>query len=279
MLKNVKEWFYPETIEECFELLKKFDEKGEIVGGGLDIVWRERNDLEYLIFLEKLPLNYIRIEDESIKIGATTTIGKLEKEEKLKDFLFGSFLKSISGIATPILRNIMTIGGTIARGYGWSDILTIFMTLDAKLNLFNGSYISIPINDFIEYKKKKEKFIIYELEIPKYNSQFHFSYIRFTRTSADIPLINEGVLIKYENNLITKINVLLGGRPNYPIHLNEVENFLIQKDLSEENINFAKELAKNVQVFDDLRASSEYRRELASVLTRRNLIKIKEEIC
>lgn len=278
MLKNVKEWLYPETIKECFEFLKKFGEKGEIVGGGLDVVWRERNDIEALIFLEKIPLNYIKIESDFIKFGATTTLGKIEGNKQLMDFLGGSFLNAISKIATPILRNIMTIGGTIARGYGWSDVLTIFMTLEAKIKLFDGEYKEISIEDFFDYKKKKEKFIIYEIEIPKYNSLYHFSYIRFTRTSADIPLINEGVLISLENNVIKKANVVLGGRPSFPIHLIEVEKFLIQKELSDENINFAKELAKEVQVFDDLRASKEYRRELSSVLTKRNLMKIKEEL-
>ncbi len=278
MLKNVKEWLYPKTVNECFELLRMYGDRGEIVGGGLDIVWRERKDIEVLISLEKIPLNYIKIEDNSIKIGATTTLGKIEREEKLKEFLNGSFINSISKIATPILRNIMTVGGTVARGYGWSDVLTIFMTLDAKINLFDGEFKALSFEEFFDYKKREKKFIIYELEIPKFDSTYHFSYIRFTRTSADIPLINEGILVKIENNLIEKANVVVGGRPNFPVHLNKVEKFLIKKDLSDENINFAKELAKEIEVFDDLRASKEYRKQLSSVLTKRNLIKVKEEL-
>lgn len=277
MLKNVKEWFYPETVEETYELLKKYGPKAEIVGGGLDIVWREREDIEYLIFLEKLPLSYVKIESGLIKIGATTSIGKIERCEALKDFLRGSFINSISRIATPILRNIMTIGGTIARGYGWSDILTIFMTLNSKLKIFNGEYNQISIEDFIDYKRKNEKFIIVELEFFKFDTNYFFSYIRFTRTSADIPLLNEGVLLKIENGLIKEANVLLGGRPSFPVHLKRVEEFLIDKKLNDENISYAKELI-DAPLFDDLRASKEYRTHLSKVLTKRNLEKIKEEI-
>jgi len=277
MLKNVKDWFYPESVEEAYSLIKKYEPKSEVVGGGVDIVWRERNDIEYLIFLEKLNLNYIKIEDSFIKIGATTTLGDLERSIDLKDFLKGSFLSSISKIATPILRNVMTIGGSIARGYGWSDVLTIFITLDSKLKIYNGKYLLISLLDFLEYKKKNEKFIIVEIEIPNYDSTYYFSYIRFTRTSADIPLINEGVLLKIENGLIKKANVFLGGRPNSPINLNKVEEFLIGKELNEENINYAKELI-DVPLFDDLRASKEYRFELSKVLTKRNLMMIREAL-
>ncbi|MCX8095192.1 MAG: FAD binding domain-containing protein [Caldisericia bacterium] len=277
MLKNVKEWFYPETIEETYELLKNYGSKAEIVGGGLDIVWRERDDIEYLIFLEKLPLSYIKVESDSVKIGSTTSIGKIERSEDLKNFLRGSFINSISKIATPILRNIMTLGGTIARGYGWSDILTIFMTLESKINIYNGEYLSIKLEDFIDYKKKNEKFIITEIELPFFDLTYHFSYIRFTRTSADIPLINEGILLKIENGIIKKSNILIGGRPNFPIHLKNVEEFLYEKQLTEENINFAKELI-DIPLYDDLRASKEYRLELSKVLTKRNLEKIKEDL-
>ncbi len=277
MLKNVKEWFYPEKVEDAYELLKKYEQNGELVGGGLDIVWREKNDIKYLIFLEKLPLNYIKIENELIKIGATTSIGKIERFVGLKNFLRGSFINSISKIATPILRNIMTVGGTIARGYGWSDVLTIFMTLNSKIEIYNGDYFSIKLEDFIDYKKKNEKFIIIDIEFPNFDSKYFFSYIRFTRTSADIPIINEGFLLKIEDGLIKDANVLLGARPSFPVHLKKVEEFLIDKKLNDENINYAKELI-DVPLLDDFRASKEYRTELSKVLTKRNLEKIKEEL-
>ena len=278
MLKNVREWLYPESVEEAYELSKKYELKGEIVVGGLDIVWRDRSDIEYLIFLERLPLNYIKIENSSIKIGATTPIGKIERCEELKNLLNGSLTKTISKVATPIIRNIMTVGGTIARGYGWSDILTIFMTLKSKVKIYQEDYKTIPLEDFIEFKKENKKYIIVELEFPKFDSSYFFSYIRFTRTSADIPLLNEGVLLKIIDGIIKEAHVLLGGRPSFPLHLKKIEEFLIEKQLNEENINFAKELI-DVPLLGDIRASKDYRMQLAKVLTKRNLEKIKEEIC
>lgn len=276
MLKNVKEIFYPENIDECFKLLEKYGDKAELVGGGVDIVWRERKDIEYLIFLEKMSLNYIKRFDKKIVLGSTVTFDELEK----LDILRNSFSNSIKSVATPILRNVMTLGGTLARAYSWSDILTIFITLEGKLKLFDGEEKIITIDEFLEYKKNlKRKYIIKEIEIENFDNSFHFSYIRFTRTSSDIPLLNEGVLLKVDGNKIEKINIILGARPGFPIHLKKVEELLLGKELNDELINFAKEVAINTSdTQDDMRLSKDYRKDLAGVLTKRNLIKIKEEL-
>lgn len=275
MLKNVKESFYPETIEECLKLLNEFKEKGDIVGGGVDIVWRERKELEYLVYLDKLNLNYIK-DNQKILIGATTTLDELEKI----NILNGSFKNAIKSVATPILRNVMTIGGTLVRGYSWSDILTIFITLEGRVKIYDGEEKTLSIDDFLQYKKtSKKKFILTEIQLPKYDSSYHFSYIRFTRTGSDIPLLNEGILIKTSGKKVERINVILGGRPGFPVHLNRVEEILLDKELNNEIINFAKEVAINTsEVLDDMRLSQDYRKNLSGVLTKRNLVKIMEEI-
>jgi len=276
MLKNVKKCFYPENLDECLKLLNDFKENGDIVGGGVDIVWRERKELEYLIFLDKLNLNYIKSDDEKILIGAATTLDELEKIDILND----SFRKAIKSVATPILRNVMTVGGTIVRGYSWSDILTIFITLEGKVKIYDGDENVFSIDDFLKYKKNsKKKFILTEILLPNYKNFYHFSYIRFTRTASDIPLLDEGILLKLNGKKIENANIILGGRPGFPVHLNKVEENLLNKELNIDLINYLKEVASNTsEVLDDMRLSMDYRKNLSGVLTKRNLIKILEEI-
>jgi len=75
------------------------------------------------------------------------------------------------------------------------------------------------------------------------------------------------------------VNIILGGRPGFPVHLDEAEKFLLNKELDENIINLSKEIAiKTSEVQDDMRLSMEYRKNLSGVLTKRNLIKIMEEI-
>lgn len=276
MLKNVKEYFYPKNLEECLNLLNDFKEKGDIVGGGVDIIWRDRKELEYLVFLDRLGLNFIKKDEDFIIIGAATTLDELEKINILHD----AFKKAIKSVATPILRNVMTVGGTIVRGYSWSDILTIFITLEGKVKVFDGEEKIFTIDEFLQYKKSiNKKFILTEILLSNFNDSYHFSYIRFTRTSSDIPLLNEGVLLKLSNKKVEKVNIILGGRPGFPIHLKKVEENLINKELNIDLINYLKEVTINTsEVFDDMRLSMDYRKNLSGVLTKRNLIKIMEEL-
>lgn len=276
MLKNVKEYFYPKNLEECLNLLNDFKEKGDIVGGGVDIIWRDRKELEYLVFLDRLGLNFIKKDKDYIIIGAATTLDELEKINILHD----AFKKAIKSVATPILRNVMTVGGTIVRGYSWSDILTIFITLEGKVKVFDGEEKIFTIDEFLQYKKSiNKKFILTEILLSNFNDSYHFSYIRFTRTSSDIPLLNEGVLLKLSNKKVEKVNIILGGRPGFPVHLKKVEENLINKELNIDLINYLKEVTINTsEVFDDMRLSMDYRKNLSGVLTKRNLIKIMEEL-
>ncbi|MBP7140256.1 MAG: hypothetical protein KBA47_04930, partial [Caldisericia bacterium] len=161
-----------------------------------------------------------------------------------------------------------------------SDILTIFITLEGKVKVFDGEENILSIDEFLQYKKtSKKKFVLTEIDLPKFDDSYRFSYIRFTRTGNDIPLINEGVLVKLNGKKVEKVNIILGGRPGFPVHLGEAEKFLLNKELDENTINLLKEIAiKTSEVQDDMRLSMEYRKNLSGVLTKRNLIKIMEEI-
>jgi len=75
------------------------------------------------------------------------------------------------------------------------------------------------------------------------------------------------------------VNIILGGRPGFPVHLDEAEKFLLNKELDENTINLSKEIAiKTSEVQNDMRLSMEYRKNLSGVLTKRSLIKIKNDL-
>jgi CO/xanthine dehydrogenase FAD-binding subunit len=85
--------------------------------------------------------------------------------------------------------------------------------------------------------------------------------------------------LKLNGKKVEKANIILGGRPGFPVHLNKVEENLLNKELNIDLINYLKEVASNTsEVLDDMRLSMDYRKNLSGVLTKRNLIKILEEI-
>ena len=58
-----KEYFKPTSIEEAVSLLAKYGDKATPLAGGTDILVDKPSDVEYIIDITGLPLDYIEAEE------------------------------------------------------------------------------------------------------------------------------------------------------------------------------------------------------------------------
>ncbi|MCR4428664.1 MAG: FAD binding domain-containing protein [Caldiserica bacterium] len=277
MLKEIVEYFTPRELVEAQEFLIKHFPEAAVVGGGLDLTWRERKGIKYLISLDKLPLKFIRRRDGFLEIGATTTIRELI-EFFLPGDEFPDFLKpALKRVATPLLRGVITIGGALARAYPWGDLPPIFMGLESQIELFDGEARVLPLQEFYtgDFREALRKAILTKIILPL-NPQKFTSYRRFTRTEVDIPLFNQIVSLEIMEGKVKWARVLMGARPGFPYEEFELEEFLLGKMLDEDLIIRASDLLKKIaRVESDFRLSREYRRHLSGVFLEENLREIK----
>jgi carbon-monoxide dehydrogenase medium subunit len=272
-LKNVEECFYPKTLEEAIAILKEKGDKAKVVGGGLHLTVFPNPQVQYFIFLDNLGLNYIREENGTVSIGATVTINNAAKSDLIKELFSGNLSSALSLIASELLRNQITFGGSIAQREPYSDISTILLALDAEVVYFDGSEHTEKIDEFFEadFRAKLKKAIIKEVRFKKFDSSYKFGMERHVRNATDIALLNMAMLAQIEENKIKDIIVSYGSRPMPGIRFKALEDFLKGKDLNEavkEVYNFAKE---NADVKGDIRRDEQYRRELTGVFAKRLL--------
>ncbi|MFU2157505.1 FAD binding domain-containing protein [Caldisericum sp. AR60] len=272
-LKNVKDCFYPRTLEELIQILKEKGDKAKVVGGGLHLAVFPNPQVESFIFLNKLSLNYIKEEGEFISIGATTTINEAANSEEVKKLFEGKLSKSLSSIASELLRNQITFGGSVAQREPYSDIATILLALNSDVVYFDGSKHVEKLNDFYkgDFRSKLKQGIITEIRIKKFDSSYKFGMERHVRNATDIALLNMAMLARVEDNVINEIFVSYGSRPMPAERFTAMEDFLRGQDLNEvigKVYNFAKEHA---DVKGDIRRDEEYRRELTGVFAKRLL--------
>ncbi|WP_249028531.1 FAD-dependent oxidoreductase [Tannockella kyphosi] len=112
-----------------YKSAKSFDEAAEIikanensvpVSGGTDLIFELKSDIltkypEELVSLRKVDGgSYVTAQDGTIKIGAITKLGCLEKSEEL---LAGApaLSQAAKSVATPLVRNSATIGGNVCQ--------------------------------------------------------------------------------------------------------------------------------------------------------------------
>lgn len=240
MLK-FKEYVKAATIDEAYELNQK--RNNVIIGGMLWLKMQDRT-VGTAIDLSGLSLDTIEETEEGFQIGAMTTLRQLETNERLKE-CFGNAIKdSLKHIVGVQFRNLATVGGSVFGRYGFSDVLTLMMALDAKVCLHSAGVI--PIEEFATMKADRD--MLTHVIIPYTTGKAEYQSIRNSQT--DFPVLTCCVA-KTDNGIRTAI----GARPGRAVLVTDIDNVVTE---------------------DNNRGSAKYRTKMAKVLSRRCLLALEK---
>lgn len=260
---EILEFARPRTLDEALHLVR--DRHGTAIGGA---AWLRMNTktMPLGVDLSELGLDYIREANGSIEIGAMTTYRELETSPLLEARFGALFRNTVSHIVGIQLRNIITVGGTLAGRYGFSDLNTTLCALGAKVVFYPGKIADVA--SFIQ-DGEEWPFLIEKVLLPV---SARASYQQMRITANDFPIINAAAAWTGSSwriavgsrpaasRLCKKAMVLLGNEP-YP---------------SDEKIEQAAvAAAEELQFGSDIRASAEYRREILPALVRRALMEVR----
>lgn len=250
-----KNYVQPETVDEAYELCQK---KQNVIIGGMIWLKMMHKNINTAIDISSLKLDYITEDDNCFHIGAMTCLRKLEVNISLKNEYGDVFEEALKHIVGVQFRNSATIGGSIYGRYGFSDVITVCMALDARVVLHHGGEMSLI--DFMGYPKSNRD-ILLEVKLPKYIDGA--VYMSQRNISTDFPTLTCAV-----SRFSGKYYCTLGARP-LPANRWEVPDI---NDI-EESANKITEAA----VFgSNTRASAEYRKLVAKALIKRSLNKLTE---
>lgn len=290
-----KNYLQARDIEMAYEELIK-NKKNIIIGGGS---YLKMSKIVYNtgIDISKLNLDYIRADENYINIGAMTTFREIEMSELLKIYYKDLFSESVKDILGIQFRNNVTIGGTVFSKYGFSDLITPLLAIDCRVVLYKGG--EVRLEDFLKEEKPRRDILI-EIKIPKQKSIGIFKSIR--KSSTDYSVINISVSKKnmlmdkkysIEKNLIKSLKsytISIGAKPGRAVLIkNTIGENIINSDLKKENLFVKNEfilnllndetmenLVKDISFGDNMRATKEYRKEMAKVLIKKAILEGEE---
>lgn len=266
MLK-IKEYLKPETIEKAYEMGSL--PNSLYVSGGLIAAQLKISRLERLVDLKTLGMD--KIEDGKIvKIGANAKLTALMKDPILSSQNNGFFKEVAKEIGSTQIRNMATIGGSIAFKLGWSDVITVFMAAESQVEFYDGSFHKMTLENFVKDGKRDQ--IITAVYLPK-NANF-MAFEKFAKSTFDIATLNLGIALSLENDRIKEITVVVGSRPMISERIREVEDFLRGEDPLNSIDKAAKLMENVVKVGTDMRASAKYRKVLAGALLKKAMRRI-----
>ena len=281
-----KLYLKPESEEQASNYLREHGERSRVIAGGTGIYEVAHrgllSDVEALIDITKLNLSYVRLESENLRIGACTTMTSIAASEELKSKKeFAVILDSLKVIQPLQVKNVATIAGAICTALPFFDLPVALMALDASVVVAPGGK-KIKVSDFIQgyfaVDLSPGEFIReVELPIEKKGALTGSAFQKFSITGDDWALVNCGSSLSVDDSgKITRVSLVYGGGVGEkPKRAQKIEKLLVGvRANDEERIKsiLDENVAEEVEMVSDIRASSEYRIRLAKVLGRRAVL-------
>lgn len=273
------EYFRALNLNEALELLDKYGKEAKILAGGqslLPLLKMRILSPKYIIDITRIPeLHYIRELDKTIAIGALTTHYEVLSSSVIKDKC--PILSKAAGYIGDLqVRNRGTMGGNVCHADPASHYLPALIALEADfiVRSKDGERI-IKAKEFFKdmfTTAIKPNELLVEVRVPKLDG-FRYGYESIQRRSGDLALAISSVIIKIEKGVCKSAKIVIGATSPVPIELKAAEELLIGKELNKDIIEkvASKVYEELPEPISDIKASSEYRREVARVLTIRAL--------
>jgi aerobic carbon-monoxide dehydrogenase medium subunit len=277
-------YFYaPKTLDEALTLLDEHQDDGRAMAGGTALVVLMKQSLleaDHLVSLARVPgLSSIRTEADGLHIGALTRHREVETSSLVREYapLVSDVYRNV---ATVRIRNVATVGGGIAHADPAQDPPPGLIALDAKVRLVSKSgERTLPINEFFQdyYETAIQPGeLLTEVIVPPVAAGARTVYLKFLpRTADDYATVAVAAKAQLENGMVRNLRVALGAAGPTPVHATNVQQALEGQQATPENIRRAAEaVADQVDPLDDFRGSSDYKRDMAVVFTRRALERV-----
>lgn len=259
---TIKNYVRAQSLDEAYELCQK---KNNVVLGGMLWLKMQHNSVNTAIDLSGLGLDQIEETEDTWRLGAMVSLRALELHPGLNDLTQGALRESVRHIVGVQFRNLATVGGSVFGRFGFSDVFTLLLALDARVVLHHGG--EMALKDFAAAPRQKD--ILTHIIIPK--APRRVVYLSQRNVSTDFPVLT-CALSRCEGTY----TCVIGARPQKAAVFADEKGILSGGVTPDSARAFAEDVAARARFGSNIRAGEEYRREICQVLVRRGLLAMEE---
>jgi carbon-monoxide dehydrogenase medium subunit len=272
------EYFAARSVEEALDLLSKHGEDAKLLAGGHSLIPAMKLRLaspRTLIDLGTVPgLRGVRVDGDTLAIGALTVHADVASSD-----LVGRRIPALADAARVIgdvqVRNRGTIGGSVAHADPGADFPVILTALGASFVAVSPTASrTIPVDgffvDFFTTALKPNE-VLTEIRIPLPPSGTGTAYHKMAHPASGYVVVSAGALVRLDaSGRCASARIAIGGVASGPLRAKATETALEGQPLTAKTIaEAAAKAAEGSDPVEDLYASVEYRRHMATVLARR----------
>ena len=276
---SVKSEYYLPKTERDLQCLLANGADPFLVAGGTDKVLEISQNYaspKLVIDLSQLDsLRSIEVTESHLDIGGAASYTEIEP---IIAQYSPNFLEILHRLGSRQIRNRGTLGGNIANGSPIADTPPILFVWEAQLELVNsrGERTWVAIKDFYTgYRQTllgKDQYIAKIRISTEEINRPHCFYKISKRFEDDISALLGAFVVEQDKGQCSLIRIAFGGMAATPVRASKTEQFLLGKELNQHTLDKACELlSQEFTPLSDVRASAEYRREMAANLLRKAL--------
>ena len=267
----------PTTVDEALQAVATGGEDVKILAGGQSLIPVMRLRLaapETVVDLTRVAeLRGVREAENALVIGAMTT-----HSDVLSDPLIAQYAPLIAEatetVADRQVRHRGTFGGALAHADPAGDLPAVALAMDAEFVIAGlDGRRTVPAADFfVDYLTTalEEGELLVEIRVPKLRGTWGMHYEKFNRVAQAWSIVAVAAAVRREDGRIAEARVGLTNMGPTPLRARAVEAALVDVEATREAVAAAAEhAAEGTSPSSDLNAQADYRRHLATVLTRR----------
>ncbi len=221
-------------------------------------------------------LDYIRVEEGWVRIGARTRQRALDRSLDVKEKC-PLLAEAVKWIGHPEIRNRGTVGGSLVHADPTAELALVAILLDSQVKIQgNGKSRTVGAADFFQgimATSIAEDEILTEVSYPVAPARSGYGFRELCIRHGDFAVVAAAVQLTVGGNgRCTEARVAVAGAGPTPLRIRGAEEVLVGNNGTDEVFDAAAaRVPGEVQPFSDLQGSEAYRREMARVFVRRAL--------
>jgi carbon-monoxide dehydrogenase medium subunit len=283
------DYLAPTGTEDALATLSALSQRGDeakILAGGQSLIPLMKLRLASpatLVDINRLPgLSFIEPADGHLRIGALVRHNDLADSDVVRSSNH-TMAAAAPWIADPLVRNLGTIGGSLAHADPQGDWASVMLACGADIVArCSGDERVVPISDFLVGLftcALRPDELLTEIRVPLYRGPAGGTYLKLERKVGDYATVGVAVHLQLDDakERIAEAGIALTSVAPINVKARAAEQALVGQVPGAELFAEAGDLAaRAAEPRSDVRGSAEYKREVVRVFVRRGLARAME---
>ena len=268
----------PASVEEALQALSQSDDAKILAGGQslLPVLRMRLNAPELVVDIGRIDgLRGVREDGDALVIGAMTTHSEMVTDDLVRQHAL-LLSKAAAEVADNQIRHRGTFGGSCAHADPAGDMGSAALAMDAEFVIAgSGGTRTVPATEFFVDLFETaigEDEILTQVRVPK-KTGWGAHYEKFVRVAHQWPIIAVAAAVRVDGGTISEARIGLTNMGSTALRARATEAALAGVPATEDGVRAAADQAADgTNPPSDLNGGSDYRKHLATVLTRRAVL-------